>query len=300
MKFDVIAYRGTNSENDILFDKSINKFKLDLETLHPIWFSASEDIAKDYVENGGNLYKVLICSKRLFQLPLDNDDRIFVKGGINEQGKQVYYISDKVNLAFKLQSWFNPSFCIRLRRYIGGDIDEISVFDLLMYPEFAKNMINDRYDCISINKQGQKLDRAPDTAYGVLNPKIIYTMAINNERLPDEFDEEKENDMKLSESMVKRLYETRHKMTREERDDLIKKFETGIVQFIYWKKDGSMREATGTRVLDKIPQEFHSALATYLNDPRAAWMLPYYDIDKQALRQFHVANFDSIVDFDEV
>ena len=177
--FSTIAFRGTTEENDFLYNSSTHRFDLD-SPIHPIWFSKSRGIASDYVEDEGHLYTALIKSKKNFQIGLDNDDRIFTLTSKKDKyGSPVANVSPNVSKVFRLQTWMNLDFWNSLIKYVGDSIDEISVFDLLMFPQFSKGMISEKYDCITIAKQGQRLDREPDMAIGVLKPSIATVTEID-------------------------------------------------------------------------------------------------------------------------
>ena len=180
------AYRGTCDDNDFLYDPYINNFKMD-EPIHPIWFSKSKKIAQDYVEESGHLYEALITAHKNYDIKLNNDDRIFISANrMSNNGKKIYNVSPNVSLAFKTIGFIDIYFWSKLRKHVGGDIDEISVFDLLMFPDFTMGMKNLGYDCITIAKQGQRTDHDFDIALGVLNPKIIHVLKIDEKPVNDE------------------------------------------------------------------------------------------------------------------
>ena len=86
-----------------------------------------------------------------------------------------------------------------------------------------------------------------------------------------------------------------HKMTREELDDFLEQLDDGIVEFEFKKKDGTMRKARGTRQKGKMPEEAWNELQELLKDDRANYMIYYFDLDKEAIRQFHVGRFEQLL-----
>ena len=79
-------------------------------------------------------------------------------------------------------------------------------------------------------------------------------------------------------------------MTSQEIKDILSK---GEVKFSYEKKDGTIREAFGTRNI--------SALALYDAIPTGSKVenndvIPYFDLDAMAWRSFKVENFMGIFD----
>lgn len=81
-----------------------------------------------------------------------------------------------------------------------------------------------------------------------------------------------------------------NKMTTQEIKDILSK---GEVKFSYEKKDGTIREAFGTRNI--------SALALYDAIPTGDKVendnvIPYFDLDVMAWRSFKVENFMGVLD----
>ena len=58
----------------------------------------------------------------------------------------------------------------------------------------------------------------------------------------------------------------------------------GIVRFSYFKKDGSLREAVGTRNLNKAEEKIGCAIPTPKTDQVNE--NAYFDLDKKAWRSF--------------
>ena len=71
----------------------------------------------------------------------------------------------------------------------------------------------------------------------------------------------------------------------------------GFARFTYYKKDGTTRQALGTRSLslipvDKLPKgDMSDGAATWEDNAKA---IPYYDLDKNEWRSFNVLNFVSL------
>ena len=68
----------------------------------------------------------------------------------------------------------------------------------------------------------------------------------------------------------------------------------GVVNFSYWKRDGTIRDANGTTNLKLIPREHWPKDNNPFREPVAS-AVPYYDIDKQAWRSFEITNFIGFV-----
>lgn len=66
---------------------------------------------------------------------------------------------------------------------------------------------------------------------------------------------------------------------------LYDKLMKGVVKFTFKKKDGSIRQAIGTLVHDKINYEFKG---TGKSSPVT---LPYWDLEKNAFRSLNIVNF---------
>lgn len=62
----------------------------------------------------------------------------------------------------------------------------------------------------------------------------------------------------------------------------VAKLNSGVVEFSFRKKDGTIRQAVGTRSLGIIPAQFHPKT----DKQPAPSVLPFFDIDKQAWRSF--------------
>lgn len=72
-------------------------------------------------------------------------------------------------------------------------------------------------------------------------------------------------------------------------EEVIKeKLSSGDVHFTYRKKDGTEREAYGTRNLDIIIR--HDALPSG-NGLEKSGVIAYYDLDSQGWRSFRIENF---------
>ena len=68
----------------------------------------------------------------------------------------------------------------------------------------------------------------------------------------------------------------------------------GVVKFSFWKKDGSIREATGTKNMLLIP--FENRPKTVIEDSlKPVQTITFYDIDKKAWRSFCITNFIGFV-----
>lgn len=81
-----------------------------------------------------------------------------------------------------------------------------------------------------------------------------------------------------------------NKMTTQEIKDILSK---GEVKFSYEKKDGTIREAFGTRSVTIL--ELHDAIPTgskVENDN----VIPYFDLDAMAWRSFKAENFIGVLD----
>lgn len=76
-------------------------------------------------------------------------------------------------------------------------------------------------------------------------------------------------------------------------EELRKMLNTGTVSFVYTKKDGSTREATGTTHLDSIPEGDHPKGTGKTNED----MVNYFDTDKQGWRSFHKDSFQHVTNF---
>ena len=106
------------------------------------------------------------------------------------------------------------------------------------------------------------------------------------------------------------------KMSREELDDFYQKLRTGKVKFSFKKKDGTMRNAVGTlnpalmpseeeqrRMYDAQRQEepeshqqtFDQMLQMF--EDRKEYMIYFWDLEKNAYRQFHVSRFEGVESF---
>lgn len=77
--------------------------------------------------------------------------------------------------------------------------------------------------------------------------------------------------------------------------ELKEKLRNGIVYFTYKKKDGTMRTAKGTTMLDLIPEENHPK-GVVSNKPEDH--VCYWDLDREGWRSFKNANFVKIDKFD--
>lgn len=76
-------------------------------------------------------------------------------------------------------------------------------------------------------------------------------------------------------------------------EELRKMLNTGTVSFVYTKKDGSTREATGTTHLDSIPEGDHPKGTGKVNED----LVNYFDTDKQGWRSFHKDSFQHVTGF---
>ena len=106
------------------------------------------------------------------------------------------------------------------------------------------------------------------------------------------------------------------KMTRTELDDFYQKLETGTVKFSFKKKDGTMRDAVGTLDLSLMPsmqeqrrlydeqqqadpsvyqETFDQMLQKF--EQRKDYMIYFWDLEKNAYRQFHVSRFEGVNSF---
>lgn len=81
-----------------------------------------------------------------------------------------------------------------------------------------------------------------------------------------------------------------NKMTSQEIKDILSK---GEVKFLYEKKDGTIREAFGTR--NVLILELHDAIPTGSKSENDD-VIPYFDLDAMAWRSFKVENFMGILD----
>lgn len=71
----------------------------------------------------------------------------------------------------------------------------------------------------------------------------------------------------------------------------------GFARFTYYKKDGTLRQALGTRSPSLIPAD--KAPKGDMSDGSAIWegsakAIPYFDLDKNEWRSFSVLNFVSL------
>lgn len=76
-------------------------------------------------------------------------------------------------------------------------------------------------------------------------------------------------------------------------EELRKCLKSGVVNFTYTKKDGTIREAKGTTRMNNIPEE---------NRPKGVRESPsgivnYFDLDKSEWRSFREENFEEINNF---
>ena len=75
---------------------------------------------------------------------------------------------------------------------------------------------------------------------------------------------------------------------------------TNIVQFSYFKTDGSIRQARGTLCLDLIPEKDRPQSASEHSDESPKKRkenyetLTYYDLDREAWRSFKITEFIGI------
>ena len=97
------------------------------------------------------------------------------------------------------------------------------------------------------------------------------------------------------------------KMSRQELDDFYKKLQDDIVEFKYTKKDGTKRNAQGTLKKELMPseQDLRKQYPDYddmmkMFQARKDYMIYYWDLEKNAFRQFHVSRFDGFMDDDNV
>ena len=97
------------------------------------------------------------------------------------------------------------------------------------------------------------------------------------------------------------------KMSRQELDDFYKKLQDDIVEFKYTKKDGTKRNAQGTLKKELMPseQDLRKQYPDYddmmkMFKARKDYMIYYWDLEKNAFRQFHVSRFDGFIDDDNV
>ena len=67
----------------------------------------------------------------------------------------------------------------------------------------------------------------------------------------------------------------------------------GVVKFSYEKKDGTIREAFGTRNITIL--ELHDEIPTG-NKAESDDMIPYFDLDAMAWRSFKAEKFMGILD----
>ena len=95
---------------------------------------------------------------------------------------------------------------------------------------------------------------------------------------------------KLSDSSPQELV-IEAKLSREELNNFIQKLSSGAVQFQYFKKDGTLRNACGTRMPALMSDEDVQLLEQALAQEKSNFLIPYYDFQKKELRQFHVSRF---------
>ena len=76
-----------------------------------------------------------------------------------------------------------------------------------------------------------------------------------------------------------------------------KKLSTGVWQFSYFKKEGSIRQARGTLCMELIPEEHHPKSLSGAQDvrPENYETFTYYDLDANAWRSFRLDNFIGFV-----
>lgn len=67
------------------------------------------------------------------------------------------------------------------------------------------------------------------------------------------------------------------------------KLRNGIVKFVYTKKNGEERHATGTLMLDII--EEHNATPKGTGSEMPLDIIKYFDVDKEGWRSFSVYDF---------
>lgn len=103
---------------------------------------------------------------------------------------------------------------------------------------------------------------------------------------------------KVSDSDNKLVLEA--KMTRAELDAFVKKLNSGAVQFQYRKKDGSLRNACGTRMAKLMSSEDVKTLQEELKKPSVDFLIPYYDFQSKGLRKFHVSRFIKTIEDVEI
>ena len=76
-----------------------------------------------------------------------------------------------------------------------------------------------------------------------------------------------------------------------------KKLATGVWQFSYLKKDGSIRQARGTLDFSRIPEDKRPKENQMANDQMANYStFPYYDLDAAGWRSFRLDNFIGFVE----
>ena len=79
------------------------------------------------------------------------------------------------------------------------------------------------------------------------------------------------------------------KVSAQELSEMLHK---GTVKFQYTKKDGSVRQATGTLMSDVVKANLHGGVSTVKN----AGYTSYFDIDKQAFRCFAESRLVGVVE----
>lgn len=79
------------------------------------------------------------------------------------------------------------------------------------------------------------------------------------------------------------------KVSPQELNEMLHK---GTVKFLYTKKDGSVRQATGTLVNDVVKANLHGGTSTV----KDAGYTSYFDVDKQAFRCFAESKLIGVVE----
>jgi len=79
-------------------------------------------------------------------------------------------------------------------------------------------------------------------------------------------------------------------------EDFRKKLSTGVWQFSYFKKDGSIREAVGTLDLARIPEEMRPTTEEHIEYMLYNSIFIYYDLNAGGWRSFRLDYFIGFVE----
>lgn len=95
------------------------------------------------------------------------------------------------------------------------------------------------------------------------------------------------------------------RMSRDEYRTFLDQLTRGEVVFEYMKKERDAqgnptgrlvnRHARGTRKRELIPAAAYTELQQLLNTPRAAYMVYYYDLDSNGIRQFNCNHYERTI-----